>query len=79
MDEKFSIASREAAEFQSSLQYDFNNQKPLELDDILGTVVRQGLDKGIPVPASMTLMSVLDKFKKGDISSESPTMKGRCL
>ena len=68
MDEKFSIASREAAEFQSSLQYDFNNQKPLELDDILGTVVRQGLDKGIPVPASMTLMSVLNKFKKGAIS-----------
>jgi 2-dehydropantoate 2-reductase len=68
VDEKFSIASREAAEFKSSLQYDFNNQKPLELDDILGTVVRQGLDKGIPVPASMTLMSVLDKFKKGDIS-----------
>ena len=68
VDEKFSIASREAAEFQSSLQYDFNNQKPLELDDILGTVVRQGLDKGIPVPASMTLMSVLNKFKKGAIS-----------
>jgi len=68
VDDKFSVASREAEEFKSSLQYDFNNQKPLELDDILGTVVRQGIDKGIPVPASMTLMSVLDKFKKGNIS-----------
>ena len=68
VDDKFSIASREAEEFKSSLQYDFNNQKPLELDYILGTVVRQGIDKGIPVPASMTLMSVLDKFKKGNIS-----------
>lgn len=65
--DKFFVASREAKEFKSSLQYDFNNQNPLELDDILGTVVRQGLDKRIPVPASMTLMSVLDKFKKGDI------------
>ena len=68
VDDKFSVASREAEEFKSSLQYDFNKQKPLELDDILGTVVRQGIDKGIPVPASMTLMSVLDKFKKGNIS-----------
>ena len=58
-------AINEAEEFKSSLQYDFNKHKPLELDDILGTVVRQAEKKGIPTPASTTLMCILEKYKEG--------------
>ena len=65
VDEKFNSAIREAEEFKSSLQYDFNNHKPLELDDILGTVVRIAKKYDIPTPASTILMSVLEKYKKG--------------
>lgn len=65
VDEKFNSAIREAEEFKSSLQYDFNNHKPLELDDILGTVVRIAKKNDIPTPASTILMSVLEKYKKG--------------
>ena len=65
VDEKFNSAIREAEEFKSSLQYDFYNHKPLELDDILGTVVRIAKKNDIPTPASTILMSVLEKYKKG--------------
>ena len=65
VDEKFNSAIDEAEEFKSSLQYDFNNHKPLELDDILGTVVRIAKKNDIPTPASTILMSVLEKYKKG--------------
>ena len=63
--EKFNSAIREDEEIKSSLQYDFNNHKPLELDDILGTVVRIAKKNDIPTPASTILMSVLEKYKKG--------------
>ena len=65
VEEKFNSAIDEAEEFKSSLQYDFNNHKPLELDDILGTVVRIAKKNDIPTPASTILMSVLEKYKKG--------------
>ncbi len=58
-------AIAEADEFQASLQYDLTVGKPLELDDILGAVVKQGRNAGIPVPASAGLVTVLDKFKQG--------------
>ena len=62
---KMTDAISEAEETQASLQYDLNNGKPLELDDILGAVVRIGRDAGVPVPASSALVTVLDKFKRG--------------
>ena len=65
VEEKYNAAINEAEEFKSSLQYDFNKHKPLELDDILGTVVRQAEKKGIPTQASTTLMCILEKYKEG--------------
>lgn len=55
----------EADEFKSSLQYDLTNGKPLELDDLLGAVVRKGRAADIPVPASAALVMTLEKFKHG--------------
>lgn len=55
----------EAEEFKSSLQFDLYNGKPLELDDILGAVVRKGREKDIPVPASAALVMTLENFKHG--------------
>lgn len=65
VDEKFRGAVAEADEFKSSLQYDLMNGKPLELDDILGAVVRKGRANDIPVPASAALVMTLEKFKHG--------------
>ena len=65
VESKMADAIAEAEETQASLQYDLNNGKPLELDDILGAVVRIGRDAGVPVPASAALVTVLDKFKQG--------------
>ena len=62
---KMNDAIGEAEETQASLQYDLDNGKPLELDDILGAVVRIGREADIPVPASAALVTVLDKFKQG--------------
>jgi 2-dehydropantoate 2-reductase len=65
VESKMADAIAEAGETQASLQYDLDNGKPLELDDILGAVVKIGREAGIPVPSSVALVTVLDKFKQG--------------
>ena len=65
VESKMEIAIAEAEEFQASLQYDLTSGKPLELDDILGSVVKIGCEVGIPVPSSSALVTVLDRFKHG--------------
>jgi 2-dehydropantoate 2-reductase len=65
VESKMADAIAEAEETQASLQYDLDSGKPLELDDILGAVVKIGKDAGIPVPSSEALVTVLDKFKQG--------------
>jgi 2-dehydropantoate 2-reductase len=65
VDAKLHAGIEEADEFKSSLQYDLHHGRPLELDDLLGAVVRKGRAAGIPVPASAALVATLDKFKKG--------------
>lgn len=65
VDEKLKGGIEEADEFKSSLQYDLNNGKPLELDDILGAVVSKGHEADIPVPASAALVMTLENFKHG--------------
>lgn len=62
---KLEDAIAEAEEMQASLQYDLDSGKPLELDDILGAVVKLGREAGVPVPSSAALVTVLDKFKQG--------------
>ncbi len=54
-----------AADAQASLQDDFRAGHPLELDSLLGSVVRQGRDAGVPVPASAALYTSLFRFRDG--------------
>ena len=65
VDERFEAAAEEAEEFKSSLQADMQAGKPLEVDELLGAVVRMGRDMGIPVPASSALVMALEPFKRG--------------
>jgi 2-dehydropantoate 2-reductase len=65
VNERITGVKPEAAEFRSSLQFDFEHGRPLELDDLLGAVVRKGRDTGIPVPASAALVMTLQKFTRG--------------
>ena len=65
VDERFEAAAEEAEEFKSSLQADMKAGKPLEVDDLLGAVVRMGRDMGLPVPASSALVMALEPFKRG--------------
>ncbi len=65
IDEKVAGIKAEAAEFKSSLQFDLEHSRPLEIDDLLGAVVSKGRAKGIPVPASAALVMTLQKFKRG--------------
>ena len=65
VDERFEAAAEEADEFKSSLQADMQAGKPLEVDELLGAVVRMGRDMGIPVPASSALAMALEPFKGG--------------
>ena len=65
VDERFEAAAEEAEEFKSSLQADMQAGKPLEVDELLGAVVRMGRDMEIPVPASSALVMALEPFKRG--------------
>ena len=65
VDERFEAAAEEADEFKSSLQADMQAGKPLEVDELLGAVVRMGREMGIPVPASSALVMALEPFKRG--------------
>ncbi|MBM3959881.1 MAG: 2-dehydropantoate 2-reductase [SAR202 cluster bacterium] len=58
-------AREEAREMVSSLQLDFNAGNPLELDDLIGAVVRAGRKSGVPVPASAALYGALYGFRTG--------------
>ena len=65
VDERFEAAAEEAEHFKSSLQADMQAGKPLEVDELLGAVVRMGREMGIPVPASSALVMALEPFKRG--------------
>ena len=58
-------AREEAPEMKASLQIDLESGKPLEIDDLLGAVVRKGRGNGVPVPASAALYSTLYAFRNG--------------
>lgn len=65
VDQKLRNSVAEAEETQASLQADFNAGNPLELDYLLGAVVKQGRELDVPVPASAALYTALYKFKDG--------------
>ena len=65
VDVRMATAETDAPGLVSSLQLDFQAGNPLELDDLLGAVVRQGRAKRVPVPASAALYTALYKFRQG--------------
>lgn len=58
-------AREEAPEMKASLQIDLESGNPLEIDDLLGAVVRKGRANGVPVPASAALYATLYAFRNG--------------
>ncbi len=65
VEQKMTVALEEADEYKSSLQFDLNHGRPLEIDDIIGVVVRDGCALGVPTPASSALYTALYGFKSG--------------
>lgn len=49
----------------TSMAHDLSLGKPLELDQIAGTVVRMGQEHQIPTPATRTVYALLCKFRGG--------------
>ena len=58
-------AREEALEMKASLQIDLESGNPLEIDDLLGAVVRKGRANAVPVPASAALYATLYQFRNG--------------
>jgi len=56
---------KEADEMTASMFNDLKNKKPLEIDSILGHVVELSIKHDLYLPHSTTLVSSLEKFKKG--------------
>ena len=65
VDQRFNEAVADAAHTQVSLQDDFEAGRPLEIESILGMVVREGMALDVPVPTSAALVTALWKFRMG--------------
>jgi 2-dehydropantoate 2-reductase len=50
---------------RSSMMVDITSGRPLELEALMGTVVRRGLAAGIPTPVMATLYGILKPFERG--------------
>ena len=70
--EKINDLKKEGDAITASLQTDFTNNKPLEIDFILGYVVNLAKQKGINCPYSTTLVASLDRYKKGTVNEQNP-------
>ncbi len=67
VDEKLRDGLAEAADTQASLQGDFRAGNRLEIEHLLGMVVREGRAMDVPVPASAALVTALWKFRNGAV------------
>ena len=65
IDGHISGARDEAAELMASLQIDLEAGNPLEIDDLLGAVIRKGHESGVAIPASTALYTALYNFRAG--------------
>ncbi len=68
VDEKIRGSIAEAADLQMSLQDDFRAGNRLEIEHLLGMVVREGRAMNVPVPASAALVTSIWKFRNGATS-----------
>ncbi|MDP6823385.1 MAG: 2-dehydropantoate 2-reductase [Dehalococcoidia bacterium] len=67
VDEKLRGSIAEAADLQMSLQDDFRAGNQLEIEHLLGMVVREGRAMNVPVQASAALVTALWKSRNGAI------------
>ncbi len=67
VDVKLRDGMAEAADAQASLQGDFRAGNQLEIEHLLGMVVREGRALNVPVPASAALVTSLWKFRNGAV------------
>jgi 2-dehydropantoate 2-reductase len=67
VDEKMRVGLAEAADTQASLQGDFKAGNQLEIEHLLGMVVREGRALDVPVPASAALVTAIWKFRNGAV------------
>ena len=72
IEEKINDLKKEGDAITASLQTDFTNNKPLEIDFILGYVVNLAKQKGINCPYSTTLVASLDRYMKGSVNEQNP-------
>ncbi len=68
VDEKLHAGIAEAADAQASLQGDFKAGNQLEIEHLLGMVVREGRSLNVPVSASAALVTSLWKFRNGTVT-----------
>jgi 2-dehydropantoate 2-reductase len=50
---------------RSSMMVDITSGRPVELEALMGTVVRRGLAAGIPTPVMTTIYGILKPFEHG--------------
>ena len=56
---------RRSEDLHSSLKEDFDNKRPLEVDEILGEALRTGINNNVEMPNCEKVYSKLIKFAKG--------------
>jgi 2-dehydropantoate 2-reductase len=63
--------ARLTAENKSSMLQDIERGKRTEIDSICGTIVRLGMEKGVPTPVNSSLMAVVKGMEAPQTGSES--------
>lgn len=67
-DKTMKYITTSARELRASMYTDLERGRPLELDALTGSVVRQGKLFGVPVPKNETIYALLKPYAKGRLS-----------
>ena len=65
VEERFAEEATEARFYRASMLADLRAGRPLELDWLLGDVVRRATNNGVDAPVATTLITMLSGFRKG--------------
>lgn len=64
-DQKHRYLDNSPATMRTSMMVDITSGRPLELEALLGTVVRRGHAAGIATPVTSALYGILKPFERG--------------
>ena len=56
---------------QPSMFYDMQAGKPLELDDMIGVIIRLGRKHGVPTPLTFAMYAALKPYASGNLDSQA--------